>query len=77
MDGKARIILVTTMTAIMVLMVTLVATLLNIGVRHDFLFQWIKAYLIGWPIAAVTGYFIMPAARRLTTRIVTLIDGTA
>jgi hypothetical protein len=76
MDGKARIILVTAMTAIMVLMVTLVATFLNIGVRHDFVFQWIKAYLIGWPIAAVTGYFIMPTARRVTTRIVSLIDGT-
>jgi hypothetical protein len=76
MDGKARLILVTTMTALMVLMVTLVATLLNIGLRHDFLFQWIKAYLIGWPIAAITGYFFMPAARHVTTRIVNLIDGT-
>ena len=32
-----------TMTAIMVLMVTLVATFLNIGLRPDFVFQWIKA----------------------------------
>ena len=77
MDGKARFVLVTTMTALMVLMVTLVATLLNIGLRQDFLFQWIKAYLTGWPIAAVTGYFFMPTARRVTTRIVSLIDGTA
>jgi hypothetical protein len=77
MDGKARLILVTIMTAIMVLMVTLVATFLNIGPRPDFVLQWIKAYLIGWPIAAVTGYFVMPAARRFTTRIVHLIDGTA
>jgi hypothetical protein len=77
MDGKARLILVTTMTAIMVMMVTLIATLLNIGMRHDFVLQWIKAYLIGWPIAAITGYFIMPAARRVTTRLVNLIDGTA
>ena len=77
MDGKARLILVTIMTAIMVLMVTLVATFLNIGPRSDFVWQWIKAYLIGWPIAAVTGYFVMPAARRFTTRIVHLIDGTA
>lgn len=76
MDGKTRLILVTTMTAIMVLVVTLVATLLNIGMRHDFMLQWIKAYLIGWPIAAITGYFIMPAARNVTTRIVNLIDGT-
>ena len=77
MDGKARLILVTIMTAIMVLVVTLVATFLNIGLRPDFVVQWIKAYLIGWPIAAITGYFIMPAARRYTTRIVALIDGTA
>ena len=38
MDGKARLILVTTMTAIMVLMVTLIATFFNIGLRADFVF---------------------------------------
>ena len=77
MDGKARLILVTTMTAVMVLMVTLVATLLNIGLRPDFVFQWLKAYLVSWPIAAVTGYFVMPPARRFTTWIMNLIDGKA
>ena len=56
------------MTAMMVLMVTLIATLINIGLRHDFLLQWTKAYLIGWPVAAVTGYAIMPMARRFTRR---------
>ena len=76
MDGKARLILVTTMTAIMVLMVTLVATFLNIGLRPDFVLQWMKAYLIGWPVAAVTGFFIMPTARRFTTLVVKRIDGT-
>ena len=76
MDGKARLILVTTMTAMMVLMVTLIATLINIGPRHDFVLQWMKAYVIGWPVAAITGYLIMPAARRFTTRMVALIDGT-
>ena len=77
MSHKTRIVLITTMTSVMVLMVTLIATFLNIGLRHDFVFQWIKAYLIGWPIAAVTGYFIMPAANRVTARIVNLIDGAA
>jgi hypothetical protein len=77
MDGKARLILVTTMTAVMVLVVTLVATFLNIGLRADFVFQWLKAYVISWPIAAITGFLVMPAARRVTTRIVSLIDGTA
>ena len=77
MDYKTRLILVTTMTALMVLMVTLIATLLNIGLRHDFLLQWLKAYLIGWPIAAVTGFFFMPAARRITDRILALFGGAA
>jgi hypothetical protein len=77
MDGKARLILITTMTAMMVLMVTLIATLINIGPRHDFVLQWMKAYVIGWPVAAITGYLIMPAARRFTTRMVALIDGVA
>ena len=77
MDAKTRFILVTTMTSLMVCMVTLIATLLNIGMRHDFLFQWGKAFAVGWPIAAVTGFFFMPVARRITDRILTLINGTA
>jgi hypothetical protein len=77
MDYKTRFVLVTTMTALMVLMVTLIATLLNIGLRHDFLFQWLKAYLVGWPIAALTGFFFMPTARRITDRILILLGGAA
>lgn len=77
MDGKTRLILITTMTAVMVLVVTLVATLLNIGLRADFVLQWLKAYLIAWPVAAATGYLVMPVARRFATRVVDLIDGAA
>jgi hypothetical protein len=75
MDGKTRLILVLLMTSVMVLMVTLLATYLNLGVRSDFVVQWMKSYLIGWPVAALTGIFVMPTARRLTERIVHLIDG--
>jgi hypothetical protein len=75
MDGKTRFILVTTMTAVMVCMVTLIATFLNIGMRHDFMLQWLKAYVIGWPIAAISGFLFMPTARRITDRVVAMIDG--
>jgi hypothetical protein len=71
---KARLILITTMTAVMVLMVTLVATFINLGLAPHFLAQWMKAYITAWPVAAITGYLVMPAARRFTTRIVALID---
>jgi hypothetical protein len=77
MEGKARFILAATMSSMMVLMVTLLVTWLNLGFRHDFLIQWAKAYIIAWPIAAVTGYLVMPMARRFTQRVVTLIDGHA
>lgn len=77
MDSRSRFVLVTIMTALMVCMVTLIATFLNIGLRHDFLLQWFKAYIIGWPIAAITGFLFMPTARRITDRILLLIGGTA
>jgi hypothetical protein len=77
MNSKTRFVLVTTMTAVMVCMVTLIATLLNIGLRHDFMLQWLKSYVVGWPVAAITGFFFMPAARRITDRILTFIGGAA
>ena len=77
MEGKARFILATTMSSIMVLMVTLLVTYLNLGLQRDFILQWAKAYIIAWPIAAITGWLVMPMARRFTARVVALIDGAA
>jgi len=75
MDNKARFILAATMSSMMVAMVTLIVTWLNLGLRHDFILQWAKAYIIAWPIAAITGYAILPMARRFTDRVVTRIGG--
>jgi hypothetical protein len=75
MDGKSRLILSLVMSSVMVLMVTLLVTFLNLGLRSDFLFQWAKAYAIAWPVAAATAFVIMPGARRLTDRIIALLDG--
>ena len=75
MDVKARLILSLLQSSVMVAMVTLLVTWLNIGLRADFILQWVKAYFIAWPVAAATAFVIMPAARRLTERIVTRIDG--
>jgi hypothetical protein len=75
MEGKARFILAATMSSMMVAMVTLIVTWLNLGLRPDFILQWAKAYIIAWPIAALTGYLVMPMARRFTDRIMTLLGG--
>jgi hypothetical protein len=77
MDGKARFILAATMSSMMVFMVTLIVTYLNLGLRPNFLFQWAKAYVIAYLIAAGTACLVMPMASRFTTRVVTLIDGAA
>ena len=77
MAHKERFILGATMSLMMVFMVTLVATYLNLGPRPDFVYQWAKAYIIAWPIAAITGYLVMPPARRLTDWVVAHIGGGA
>jgi hypothetical protein len=75
MEAKPRLILALLMSSVMVFMVTLLVTFLDLGLRSDFLIQWVKAYFIAWPVAATTAFFIMPPARRLTDRIIALIDG--
>ena len=75
MDKKTRFILAAVMSSVMVLMVTLLVTWLNIGLRADFLMQWAKAYIIAWPVAATTGFVVMPMARRATDAIVRRIEG--
>ena len=75
MDARTRAILALLQSSVMVLMVTLLVTYLNLGFDPDFLRQWIKAYFIAWPIAATTGFLVMPPARPLTERIVSLMDG--
>jgi hypothetical protein len=82
MDGKsresmARFVLAASMSSMMVAMVTLIVTWLNLGLRSDFMVQWGTAYIIAWPIAALTGFLVMPMARRLTTRVMSLIGGAA
>jgi len=77
MDAKGRFILAALMSAVMVFMVTLLATFLNLGLRADFVFQWLKAYIIAWPVAAATAFFVLPWARRTSEKIVALIEAKA
>jgi hypothetical protein len=77
MDAKGRFILAAMMSAMMVFMVTLLATYLNLGLRADFLRQWGKAYVIAWPVAAITAFLVMPLAQRATQRIISRLEGSA
>src|SRR5262245_3898339 len=75
MEAKSRLILAALMSSVMVAMVTFIVTVLDLGLRSGFLLKWLKAYLIAWPVAWITAFIIMPPARRLTERIVALLDG--
>jgi len=63
MKSSARLILAATQSSMMVLMVTLVATYLNLGLRADFVLQWAKSYIVAWPVAAGMAYLVTPMAR--------------
>ena len=77
MEGKARYIFPVIITAIIVFVVSAVVTFTNIGLRADFVPRWLSAFIVGWPVAAVTGFFAIPHVRSLTQRIAAAIEGRA
>ena len=77
MEGKARFIFPVLITAIIVFVVSGVVTWTNIGFRVDFVGRWMSAFIVGWPVAAVTAFLAIPFVRRLTQALVTLTDRTA
>jgi hypothetical protein len=77
MGWKSRLVLALLMSSVMVAMVTLLVTYLNLGLRPGFVANWVKAYFIAWPVAAVTAFVIMQPARRLTDLILGMLGGNA
>jgi hypothetical protein len=77
MQGKAKLIYPVLTAGQMVLMVTLVATYMNLGWCSDFLLQWMKAWLVSWPVAAATAFIAMPVAQRATMLILRLLESGA
>ncbi|MGH6783699.1 MAG: DUF2798 domain-containing protein [Sphingomicrobium sp.] len=63
------------MTAIIVFLVSAVVTFLNIGLRADYLSQWLGSFFIAWPIAAAVAFIAIPLARHATQKLVALIEG--
>lgn len=74
MQGKAAVIQPFIMATIMCFLMTALITVINLGIQPDYLFRWIKAFLIAWPAAVVAAFIAIPIARRLTGRIVAAIE---
>jgi hypothetical protein len=53
MEGEARFIFPVIISALIVFVVSGVVTFTNIGLRADFVPRWLKAFVTGWPVAAV------------------------
>jgi uncharacterized protein DUF2798 len=69
MEGKAKFVFPIVITAIIVFSVSAVVTFFNIGLRADFVTRWLSAFMVGWPVAAVTAFIALPYARAVTLRI--------
>jgi hypothetical protein len=77
MEGKARFIFPIIISALIVFVVSGVVTFTNIGLRADFVPRWLKAFVTGWPVAAVLAFIAIPYVRRATQVIVRMIEGQA
>jgi Protein of unknown function (DUF2798) len=75
MEGKAKFIFPILLTALVVFVVSCVVTYVNIGFRPDFVPRWLKAFIIGWPVAAIRAYVGNPHVRPLTNWIAESIEG--
>jgi hypothetical protein len=77
MEGKARFVFPVLISGLIVFVVGAVVTFTNIGLRADFVVRWLKAFVTGWPVAALLAFFAGPYIRRAAEAIVRRIDGAA
>jgi hypothetical protein len=75
MEGKAKYVFPVIITAIIVFVVSAVVTWHNIGFRADYVARWLSAFVVGWPVAAVTAFVAIPPVRRATVWLIALLDG--
>jgi len=75
MEGKAKFIFPVLATALVVFVASAAVTYVNIGLHFDFVRRWLSAFIVGWPVAAVTAYIAFPIVRQATVLIVALIEG--
>lgn len=77
MDGKAKFIFPTLITAVIVFVVSAVVTFENIGLRDDFLARRLSAVAIGRPVGALTAFLVISPVRTAPQRLVAMIERQA
>lgn len=74
MADKTRFIFPVLITAIIVFVVSAVVTWANIGFHPDFVKRWLSAFILGWPVAAITAFLVISPVRRLAGGLAMLLD---
>lgn len=74
MSDKVRFIFPVMITAVIVFVVSAVVTWANIGLHPDFVKRWLSAFILGWPVAAVTAFFASPPVRWLAGTFAAWLD---
>ena len=70
MQIQARYVGPVVMTFMVVFFVTGFITWLNVGISNDFVVRWLRGWLLGWPIAALTVITLAPLGELITRLIV-------
>jgi TRAP-type C4-dicarboxylate transport system permease small subunit len=60
------------MGAMMISLMTLVITLVNVGLVTDFIPRWLRAFTIAYIVGVPVIYFLAPFARKMTARLVVM-----
>ena len=57
------------LTGIMTLVISGIATAINVGLPSDFLARWVRAWLPNWAVACPVLLLVRPFVQRLTERL--------
>ena len=57
------------LTGIMTLVISGIATAINVGLPSDFLMRWVRAWLPNWAVACPVLLLVRPFVQRLTERL--------
>ncbi|TQV74452.1 DUF2798 domain-containing protein [Denitrobaculum tricleocarpae] len=63
---KQRLLSAALMSFALSLLMTCWVTWINLGWNPDFIRQWLSAFLLAWPAAAVIAFAIGPAVQKLS-----------
>lgn len=74
-DTRTHLLFSALMAAVMVPVMTFVVTFVNIGFVPDFVFHWLKAFVIAYAVACPMIFFFAPAVRHFTTRLLQAHSG--